>query len=91
MNTGINWERFWKDKHGKVVLWQSPNVLLVAWFIFTLLSKIMLGDKLQTLAGVMAFGVIFTWGWLEATTGVNYFRRLLGIIVMVASVYSKIK
>ncbi|HEY9908282.1 MAG TPA: hypothetical protein V6D18_11845 [Thermosynechococcaceae cyanobacterium] len=37
----------------------------------------------------MAFGSLFTWAWLELFQGVNYFRRSLGLIVLLGAIASK--
>jgi hypothetical protein len=39
---------------------------------------------------VLAFGSLFTWAWEELFQGVNYFRRALGLLVLVSLIASKI-
>jgi hypothetical protein len=34
----------------------------------------------------VAYGSLFTWAWLELFQGVNYFRRSLGLLVLVGVV-----
>jgi len=84
------WDKFWKDKHGKVVLWQSPNLPLWVWFGGTILGKLLPAGSLKSLAEIIAFGAIFTWAWLEISQGVNYFRRTLAAVVLAASLYSRL-
>ena len=73
---------FFKDKSGKIVVAQLPNPPLIAFLVFRFLQMVASGT-LQQMASVVAFGSLFTWAWLELFQGENYFRRLLGIVVLV--------
>ncbi len=79
-------DRFFRDKDGNVVLMQPPNLPIVGWFVFKVLEKLVDSGQLNTLASLLAFGCAFTWAWLELFSGVNYFRRLLGLLVLIAAV-----
>ncbi len=79
-----------KGSEGKIVLWQTPNLPLVIWFISFVLTKLLPYGELNFVAALIAFGSLFTWAWLEITNGVNYFRRLVGLVVMVLIIASKI-
>jgi hypothetical protein len=46
--------------------------------------------KLHDFLTLVAFGAIFTWAWLETFSGVNNFRRGLGIVVLIISLYSRL-
>ena len=74
-----------KDKHGQIVLAQTPNLPLIGWFIFMVLNLIWNSDqpKIHSLFSLLSFGFIFTWAWLEISDGVNYFRRALGLFVLI--------
>ncbi len=37
---------------------------------------------------VVANGSLFTWAWMELFQGVNYFRRSLGLIVLIGIITS---
>lgn len=76
------WDKFWKDKHGKVVLWQNPNLPLWSWLAATVLTHLLPYGRLNFLAALVAFGSIFTWAYLEIRHGVNYFRRSVGLVVL---------
>lgn len=54
------------------------------------LSFLPLNSNLQILVNVLAFGTIFTWAWLELFRGVNYFRRSLGLIVLMVILASQL-
>lgn len=73
---------FFKDKNGKIAVAQLPNPPLIAFLVFRFLQMVASGT-LQQMASVVAFGSLFTWAWLELFQGANYFRRLLGIVVLV--------
>jgi len=82
--------RFFRDKHGQIAVWQSPNLLLLTWFASTVLQKLFKTGTSHKLFAVIAFGAIFAWAWQEISAGDSYFRRLLGLIVIIASIYSRI-
>lgn len=82
---------FIRDKSGHIVLWQSPNVPLCGWFVFKVLSMFEVAEQLKMGAEQLSTAFLFTWAFLEITKGVNYFRRLLGIIVMIAITLSFFK
>lgn len=84
------WDRFWRDKDGRVVVWQSPNLPLWVWIISTVLSRVLPYGQLNFVAALVSFGSLFTWAWLELFHGVNYFRRTLGAIVLIASIITRI-
>ncbi len=63
---------------------QLPNPPIIVFAIFFLLFLIAPHDSMaQRVAGLIAFGGIFTWAWLELFYGLNLFRRILGAIVFV--------
>lgn len=74
------WDKTWKDRRGHIVIFQMPNVWLIAWAVLTFISLFTNGtaaNVLWWLAEIALFG----WALLEALRGVNYFRRGLGVIV----------
>jgi hypothetical protein len=79
------WSKIWLDKNGKLVIWQTPNVWLISWAVLTFLSLFFTGTpaKFMSWAGE---AVLLIWAVLEIIGGVNYFRRLLGLLVFVYTV-----
>ncbi len=75
---------FFKDDQGKNIIWQWPNIPLYGWVVFKILSMII--DKPTWKFGFqnLSTAFLFTWAFLELTQGVNYFRRLLGLVVLAA-------
>lgn len=77
-------QRFLKDSSGAIVVAQAPNVPLLGWIICTVLSFVITAEPYGTGFGLLARAFLFTWAYLEVTDGVNYFRRLLGLLVLLA-------
>lgn len=71
---------FFKDRRGRVVIGQAANPPLLAWFILVVINYFVHSAAIAWLA--TAF--LFTWAFLELYQGVNYFRRILGLIVFVS-------
>ncbi|HSX47355.1 MAG TPA: hypothetical protein VLF63_01130 [Patescibacteria group bacterium] len=87
MNLIKIWNKIWRDKRGRVVIWQSPNVLLLAWLILTIVSLLMSGQKANTIQ-VLGNISLMLWAILEIVKGVNYFRRGLGLLILILSIIS---
>ena len=87
-NTFFN--QVFRDDEGKIVLGQPPNLPIIVWIGATLLKMIFATGQINTGLELIAFGTLFTWAWEELFQGVNYFRRALGLIVLVGLLASKI-
>jgi hypothetical protein len=83
-------DRTFKDDEGNLAIAQKPNLPIIVWLSATLLSFLPLNMTLVSALNILAFGAIFTWAWLELFQGVNYFRRSLGLIVLVVIFSSKL-
>ena len=95
-NTLFN--RTFRDSDGNIVLAQVPNLPLLVWITSTLLKIILTSGKLIVANGniytgldVLAFGSLFTWAWQELFQGVNYFRRSLGLVVLLGAIASRLQ
>ncbi|MDB5161474.1 MAG: hypothetical protein JWO96_854 [Candidatus Saccharibacteria bacterium] len=82
-------DRFLKDKNGQVAVWQTPNLPLIVWAAATLAAKIAVHGRAHQILDLIAFGALFAWAWLEVFQGASYFRRALGLIVLILSIYSR--
>jgi len=80
-------KRFISDKHGKIIIWQAPNLPLLGWFAFFVISRLFSG-QLSSGFSQVSTASLFVWAYLEITDGANYFRRLLGGVVMFIIVLS---
>lgn len=87
-NTFFN--QVFRDDEGKIVLGQPPNLPIIVWTGATLLKMIFATGQINIGLELIAFGTLFTWAWEELFQGVNYFRRALGLIVLVGLLASKI-
>lgn len=86
------WDRIWKDKRGRVVIWQTPNMWLIGWAALTVISLLFSGQsRAATIFAVTGSIALIIWSVLEILKGVNYFRRALGLVVLILSVLSIIK
>lgn len=83
-------DKTFRDSNGNIVLAQMPNLPLIVWIVTSLLSLIFTTGKINTVLEVVANGSLFTWAWLELFQGVNYFRRALGLAVLIGLIASKI-
>lgn len=84
-------DRTFRDSEGNIVIAQMPNLPLLVGLATTILQFILPVGKLQSGADLIAFGALFTWAWQEVFEGVNYFRRALGLIVLVGIVTLKLR
>jgi hypothetical protein len=77
-------DRIFRDSEGNIVIAQKPNLPSIIGGAAILLQLILPTGNLQTTVELIAFGIWFTWAWQELFQGVNYFRRSLGLIVLVS-------
>ncbi|MDF0556749.1 hypothetical protein [Kamptonema sp. UHCC 0994] len=84
-------DKVFRDSEGKIVLAQMPNPPLIVWIVASLLKLILTTGKINLGLDLIAFGSLFTWAWEELFQGVNYFRRALGLLVLIALIASKLQ
>ena len=86
-----NWfDRFFRDKNGNIVIAQPPNPPLFVWAIASVLQLIFKTGAIHTGLDIIALIAIGVWAVAELFQGVNYFRRSLGLIVLVATIASRL-
>jgi hypothetical protein len=78
--------KFFRDSNGNIVIAQPPNPPIIVWGVVSLLKLIFTTGLTNVGLDLIAFGSLFTWAWLELFQGVNYFRRTLGLIVLIGFV-----
>ena len=79
-------DKFFRDRNGNIVIAQPPNPPLILWGVASLLKLIFTHNLTNIALDLIAFGSLFTWAWLELFQGVNYFRRLIGFVVLIGFV-----
>lgn len=75
---------FFKDQKGQLVIWQWPNVPLYGWIIAKLFTLIVSDTGLKNSLSILSTTFLFLWAYLELSSGVNYFRRSIGFVVIAA-------
>ncbi|MCF4967620.1 hypothetical protein [Nostoc sp. CMAA1605] len=83
-------DKTFRDSDGNIVIAQMPNLPLIVWVVTSLLALVLTNGKINTMLEVVANGSLFTWAWMELFQGVNYFRRTLGFVVLIALIASKV-
>jgi hypothetical protein len=79
------WDKFWRNDEGKIVIWQTPSIPLIGWVVFTIVSLIVSPKNADIFQWIAAVSLL-AWCLLEIFKGANYFRRLLGLVVLVINV-----
>jgi len=69
---------FFRDREGRIVIAQTPNLPLIGWAILWLAAFLAPPGPWERLCWLFGFGFLFTWAYLELTDGANPFRRCLG-------------
>jgi hypothetical protein len=80
---------FWRDERGKVVIWQAPNFPLIGWAVTMVASWVLAAGFWKQAFSYVSFGLLFTWAWLELATGKSYFRRALGLVILLLIIYDR--
>ncbi len=83
-------DKTFRDKHGKITIYQAPNIPVETWFISAVLAKIIAHGKAHDLFLDITFGALVSWALMEIFTGTNYFRRALGAAVLGFILYGKL-
>lgn len=89
-NTNTLFDQTFRDSEGNIVIAQPPNLPLIVGLVSSLLKLIFTTGQIYLVLDLVAFGALFTWAWEELFQGVNYFRRALGLIVLVGLIASKV-
>lgn len=75
--------KFFVDKTGRVVIYQTPNNTLIAWILLRIVSVLLpASSTAQAQFLVLSNIILVVWGVRELLEGVNYFRKLLGLAVI---------
>jgi hypothetical protein len=82
-------DKTFRDNEGNIVIAQPPNLPLLVGITASVLSLIVKSGNIHIGLEAVAFGSLFTWAWQELFEGVNYFRRALGLLVLIAVIASR--
>lgn len=83
-------QKFWEDKHDNVVIWQKPNKWLSIWFFTMVLDWFLPRGLIEKSIGVVSLASLIIWAFLELTRGDDYFRRLIGLLVLLVLIVSRL-
>jgi hypothetical protein len=83
-------DKVFRDDEGQLAIAQKPNFPILVWLTAMGLRFLPLNDTLSAGVDALAYGVLFTWAWLELFQGVNYFRRALGLVVLLGAIASQL-
>jgi hypothetical protein len=84
-------DKTFRDDNGNIVIAQPPNLPLIVWIVTSLLTLVFPSGTINTVLSFLANGSLFTWAWLELFEGVNYFRRALGLAVLIGMIAFQIQ
>ena len=82
-------DKTFRDNEGNIVIAQPPNLPLLVGITASVLSLIVKSGNIHIGIEAVAFGSLFTWAWQELFEGVNYFRRALGLLMLIAVIASR--
>ena len=82
-------DKTFRDGEGNIVIAQPPNLPILVGITATVLALVVKSGNIHIGLDAIAFGSLFTWAWLELFEGVNYFRRALGLLVLIAMIASR--
>jgi predicted neutral ceramidase superfamily lipid hydrolase len=83
-------DKLFRDSSGEIVIAQMPNLPIVIWAVASLLKIVYKTGRINLGLDILAFVSLFIWAIQELFQGVNYFRRGLGAIVIIALIATKI-
>lgn len=74
--------RFFSDKNGTIVIGQFPNLPILIWGVTIVLRYFDSNASYTTLLNIVGTLALAIWAFLELVSGVNMFRKLLGLCVL---------
>ena len=83
-------DRTFRDETGAITIGQPPNLPLIVWLAATLINLLPTSGNVETFLDALGYGALFTWAWMELFQGVNYFRRSLGLVALLALLASRL-
>lgn len=83
-------DRIFRDDRGEIVIGQAPNLPLIIWFAASVLKFAFPKGDIYAGLDFVAVGSLTIWSVLEIFQGVNYFRKGLGLVVLIGLIASKI-
>lgn len=83
-------DKIFCDSSGHIVITQWPNISFSVFIAAELLSLIFSSGVIHTIAKYLAIFFLTWWSFQELLTGVNYFRRVLGAVILVGTILANV-
>lgn len=80
---------FFQDDKGNIVIIQPPNIPITVWTISSILKLVVNNSNLYNNLDAISLGSLFVWSLMELFQGVNTFRRILGLVVLIATIFAR--
>ena len=74
------------ERKGKYVIAEVPNLPLLVFMISVIFAVLQNPGGFQKFVFVVSYLALIYWGWLEWRSGRSRFRRLLGILSILAAI-----
>jgi len=89
MTTSLNrlFDKVFKNKQGKKIVWQNPNFPLWGWILASVLGYVFKHGHVHNGFQYLGKAFLFTWAYLEIRSGESMFRRVLGIVIMASILF----
>jgi uncharacterized membrane protein len=82
-------DRFFQDDKGNIVIAHPPNIPIIVWALSSVLKLVVNNGNLYSNLDAIAFGSIFVWSLMELFQGESAFRRTLGLVALIATIFTK--
>jgi hypothetical protein len=82
-------DRFFQADKGNIVITQLPNILITVWAISSVLKLVVNNGNLSSNLDAISFGSIAILSLMELFQGIDTFRRTLGLVTLIASIFTK--
>lgn len=82
------WDKIWRDRNGNIAVWQTPNVWIIAWAVLDIVAIFAPSKHVASVAWSIGSAALIIWALLEIFRGASYFRRALGLFVLLLAVGS---
>lgn len=79
------YQKFWRNSNGEIVIFQPPNLPIIVWAVFNVIGRIVTDGFIHHAATAISFAGLIIWAMLELLSGDTYFRRLLGLMILIAT------
>jgi hypothetical protein len=84
-------DRFFRAANGEIVIGQMPNLPIIVWIIASFTKIAYPTGKINLGLDILASSSLLIWSLQELAQGVNYFRRSLGLVVLIWLMATKIQ